>query len=201
MSVGALEVPNASRRRAPIRLVFLLGANPNPVAEIPMADTFLIDTTLGAITIELDAQKAPLHTANFGKYADDKFYDGLVFHRVIPGFMIQGGGHAADMSQKPATAGRVKNESLNGLKNLRGTVAAARLTDPDTATSQFFINLKDNDFLDAQPTANKPGYTVFGRVTSGMDVVDKIAATKTGTKGQFSDVPVQAVVINSVRRT
>jgi cyclophilin family peptidyl-prolyl cis-trans isomerase len=165
-----------------------------------MADTFLIDTSLGAITIELDAQKAPLHTANFGKYADDKFYDGLVFHRVIPGFMVQGGGHAADMSQKPATAGRVKNESLNGLKNLRGTVAAARLTDPDTATSQFFINLKDNDFLDAQPAANKPGYTVFGRVTSGMDVVDKIAATKTATKGQFSDVPVQAVVINSVRR-
>jgi cyclophilin family peptidyl-prolyl cis-trans isomerase len=166
-----------------------------------MADTFLIDTSFGAITIELDAQKAPLHVANFGKYADDKFYDGLVVHRVIPGFMIQGGGHTADMSQKPATAGRVKNESLNGLKNLRGTVAAARLTDPDTATSQFFINLKDNDFLDGQPAANKPGYTVFGRVTAGMDVVDKIAAVNTGTKGSFSDVPVQAVVIKSIRRT
>jgi cyclophilin family peptidyl-prolyl cis-trans isomerase len=164
-----------------------------------MADTFLIDTSLGAITIELDAQKAPLHVANFGKYADDKFYDGLVFHRVIPGFMIQGGGHTADMSQKPATGGRVKNESLNGVKNLRGTVAAARLTDPDTATSQFFINLKDNDFLDA--AGNKAGYTVFGKVSSGMDVVDKIAAVKTGSKGSFSDVPVQAVTINSIRRT
>jgi len=163
-----------------------------------MADTFLIDTSLGAITIELDAQKAPLHTANFGKYADDKFYDGLVFHRVIPGFMIQGGGHTADVSQKSATGGPVKNESSNGLKNLRGTVAAARLSDPDTATSQFFINLKDNDFLDA--AGNKAGYTVFGKVTSGMDVVDKIAAVKTGTKGSFNDVPVQAVVIHSIRR-
>ena len=164
-----------------------------------MADTFLIDTSLGEITIELDAQKAPLHVANFGKYADDKFYDGLIFHRVIPGFMVQGGGHTADMSQKPATGGRVKNESFNGLKNMRGTVAAARLSDPDTATSQFFINLKDNDFLDAG--GNKAGYTVFGRVTAGMDVVDKIAAVKTGTKGSFSDVPVQAVAIKSIRRT
>jgi len=165
-----------------------------------MADTFLIDTSLGAITIELDAQKAPLHVANFANYADAGFYDGLVFHRVIPNFMIQGGGLAPNMSQKPATGSRVKNESLNGLKNLRGTLAAARLSDPDTATNQFFINLKDNDFLDGNPATKKPGYSVFGRVTAGMDVVDKIAAVKTGTKGQYSDVPNEPVVIKSVKR-
>jgi cyclophilin family peptidyl-prolyl cis-trans isomerase len=165
-----------------------------------MADTFLIDTSLGAITIELDAQKAPLHAANFASYADAGFFDGLIFHRVIPNFMIQGGGHSPDMSQKPATGSRVKNESLNGLKNLRGTLAAARLSDPDTATNQFFINLKDNDFLDGNPATKKPGYSVFGRVTAGMDVVDKIAGVKTGTKGQFSDVPNEPVVIKSVKR-
>ena len=124
----------------------------------------------------------------------------LIFHRVIPNFMIQCGGHAPDMGQKPATGGKVKNESLNGLKNLRGTVAAARLSDPDTASSQFFINLKDNDFLNGTPAENKPGYTVFGKVSAGMDVVDKIAAVKTGMKGQYNDVPVEAVVIKSVRR-
>ena len=165
-----------------------------------MADTFLIDTSLGPITIELDAQKAPLHAANFPSYADAGFYDGLVFHRVIPNFMIQGGGHSADMSQKPATAGRVKNESLNGLKNLRGTLAAARLSYPDTATNQFFINLKDNDFLDGNLATKKPGYSVFGRVIAGMDVVDKIAAVKTGTKGHYSDVPTEPVIIKSVKR-
>jgi cyclophilin family peptidyl-prolyl cis-trans isomerase len=165
-----------------------------------MADSYLIDTSLGTITIELDAQKAPLHAANFGRYADEKFYDGLIFHRVIPGFMVQGGGHTADMGQKPATGSRVKNESLNGMRNLRGTVAAARLTDPDTATCQFFINLKDNDFLDGSPATKKPGYTVFGAVTAGMDVVDKIAAVKTSVKGQYTDVPEQPVVIKSVRR-
>ena len=165
-----------------------------------MADTFLIDTSLGAITIELDAQKAPLHSTNFAGYADAGFYDGLIFHRVIPGFMIQGGGHTADMAQKPATGSRVKNESFNGLKNLRGTLAAARLTDPDTATCQFFINLKDNDSLDGDPVTKKPGYSVFGRVTAGMDVVDKIAAVKTGTKVHYQNVPNEPVVIKSVKR-
>jgi cyclophilin family peptidyl-prolyl cis-trans isomerase len=196
-----------TRRTGLAGLLFLLAAdlpseaaNKKHLREDPMADTFIIDTSLGSITLELDAQNAPLHVANFGKYVDEKFYDGLIFHRVIPNFMIQGGGHSADMNQKQVTGGRVKNESLNGLKNLRGTVAAARLSDPDTASSQFFINLKDNDFLDGNPSANKPGYTVFGKVTAGMDVVDKIAAVKTGVKGQFSDVPVEAVVIKSVRR-
>jgi cyclophilin family peptidyl-prolyl cis-trans isomerase len=196
-----------TRRTGLASLLFLLtaalpsgAANKKHLREVPMADTFVIDTSLGSITLELDAQKAPLHVANFGKYVDEKFYDGLIFHRVIPNFMIQGGGHTPDMGQKQVTGGRVKNESLNGLKNLRGTVAAARLSDPDTASSQFFINLKDNDFLDGNPSANKPGYTVFGKVTAGMDVVDKIAAVKTGMKGQLNDVPVEAVVIKSVRR-
>ena len=196
-----------TRRLALAGLLFLLAAalpsgaaNKKHLRELPMSDTFVIDTSLGPITIELDSQKAPLHTTNFSRYADDKFYDGLIFHRVIPGFMVQGGGHTADMAQKPATGSRVKNESLNGLKNLRGTVAAARLTDPDTATCQFFINLKDNDFLDGSPAAKKPGYTVFGRVTAGMDVVDKIAAVKTGVEGSSNDVPVEDVVIKSVKR-
>jgi len=165
-----------------------------------MADTFVIDTSLGAITVELDPKSAPLHSANFAKYADDGFFDGLVFHRVIPGFMIQGGGMSPELSQKRTTQNGVRNESLNGLKNLRGTLAAARTSDPDSATSQFFINLKDNDFLDGNPGTKKVGYSVFGKVTAGMDVVDKIAAVRTTTKGQFSDVPEQPVTIKSVRR-
>ena len=164
------------------------------------AASFILETNLGSITIELDQTKAPLAADNFAKYADSGFYNGLIFHRVIPGFMAQGGGLQADMTQKKATFGNVKNESLNGLKNLRGTVAAARLSDPDTATSQFFVNLIDNDFLDGNAAAKKPGYTVFGKVTAGMDVVDKIAAVKTGRSGSYENVPVQAVVINSVKR-
>src|SRR5689334_3053127 len=109
-----------------------------------MNDTFVIDTTLGSITVQLDSKNAPLHSANFAKYADDHFFDGLTFHRVIPQFMVQTGGMTAEMSQKRVTQSPVRNESLNGLKNLRGTLAAARTSDPDSATSQFFINLKDN---------------------------------------------------------
>jgi cyclophilin family peptidyl-prolyl cis-trans isomerase len=165
-----------------------------------MNDAFVIDTSLGSIAVQLDSKSAPLHAANFAKYADDGFFDGLVFHRVIPGFMIQGGGMSPELSQKRPTQNPVRNESLNGLKNLRGTLAAARTSDPDSATSQFFINLKDNDFLDGNPAAKKVGYSVFGKVTAGMDVVDKIAAVRTTTKGQFSDVPEQPVTIQSVRR-
>src|SRR6478609_8441714 len=165
-----------------------------------MADTYVLETSQGNITIELDRQKAPLHAANFASYADAGFFDGLIFHRVIPDFMIQAGGHTPDMAQKAATGAKVKNESLNGLKNLRGTLAAARTSDPDSASSQFFINLKDNDFLDGNPGTKKIGYSVFGKVTAGMDVVDKIAAVRTTTKGQFSDVPEQPVTIQSVRR-
>lgn len=165
-----------------------------------MNDTFVIDTSLGAITIQLDAKSAPLHSAGFAKYADDGFFDGLVFHRVIPGFMIQGGGMSPELSQKQPTQNPVRNESLNGLKNLRGTLAAARTSDPDSATSQFFINLKDNDFLDGNPATKKVGYSVFGKVTAGMDVVDKIAKVQTTTKGSHGDVPVEPVTIKSVKR-
>ena len=178
----------------------LAAANKKHLSGDGMNDTFVIDTSLGAITIQLDPKNAPLHAANFAKYADGQFFDGLVFHRVIPNFMIQGGGMSPEMSQKRPTEPPVRNESLNGLKNLRCTLAAARTSDPDSATSQFFINLKDNAALDGNPNTKKVGYSVFGKVTSGMDVVDKIAAVRTTTKGGHGDVPEQAVVIKSVRR-
>jgi cyclophilin family peptidyl-prolyl cis-trans isomerase len=165
-----------------------------------MIDTYVIQTSLGTITIELDRAKAPLHTANFASYVEAGHYDGLIFHRVIPDFMVQGGGLTPDMATKAASGAAVKNESLNGLKNLRGTLAAARTSDPDSARAQFFINLKDNAFLDGDPSTRKVGYSVFGRVTAGMDVVDKIAAVKTGTKGGHTDVPTETVTIQSVKK-
>jgi cyclophilin family peptidyl-prolyl cis-trans isomerase len=188
-------------------LLFLLAnaaiapaANKKHLPELPMSDTFVIETSLGNITVQLDPQKAPLHAANFAKYADAKHYDGLIFHRVIRDFMIQGGGHEPNMNQRRATGSPVKNESLNGLKNLRGTLAAARTSDPDSAMAQWFINLKDNAFLDGDPATKKIGYSVFGKVTAGMDVVDKIAAVRTGNQAGHNDVPVEAVVIKSVKR-
>jgi peptidyl-prolyl cis-trans isomerase B (cyclophilin B) len=158
-----------------------------------------MDTSLGAVTIELDGDKAPATVANFLAYVDDKFYDGTIFHRVIADFMIQGGGFAPGMRQKPTKAA-IKNESTNGLPNKRGTLAMARTNNPDSATAQFFINLKDNDFLDRAKASDKVGYCVFGKVTAGMDVVDKIKAVKTGSRGSFQDVPAQDVIINSIRR-
>ena len=155
----------------------------------------VLETSQGSIEIELDADKAPVSTQNFLAYVDAGFYDGTIFHRVIPGFMIQGGGFDGKLSQKPTRA-PIKNEADNGLKNARGTLAMARTSDKDSATAQFFINLKDNDFLN-QP----PGYAVFGKVTSGMDVVDKIAAVQTGAKGPFSqDAPQTDVVITKAKR-
>ena len=135
--------------------------------------------------------------ADVARYADEGFFDGLVFHRVIPGFMIQGGGMSPDMQQKKGHA-PIKNEAGNGLKNLRGSLSMARTDDINSATSQFFINLKDNAFLDHRPGSF--GYAVFGRVTEGMDVVDKIAAVKTAQRGHHGDVPVEPVVIESVTR-
>jgi peptidyl-prolyl cis-trans isomerase B (cyclophilin B) len=178
----------------------LLAPNKKHLRGDDMNDTFVIETSLGTITVLLDTKNAPLHAANFAKYADGLFFDGLVFHRVIPNFMVQGGGMSPEMAQKRPTEPSVRNESLNGVKNLCGTLAAARTSDPDSATSQFFINLKDNDFLDGNSSTKKVGYSVFGKVTAGMDVVDKIAAVKTTTKAGHSDVPEQAVVIKSVRR-
>jgi len=155
-----------------------------------------IKTNLGDIEVELDEGKAPLSTANFLQYVRDQHYHGTVFHRVIPGFMVQGGGFDKNFNQKP-TRDAIKNEAENGLKNLRGTLAMARTGVVDSATSQFFINLKDNSFLDHGE--RDFGYAVFGKVTGGMDVVDKIAQTPTGSKGPFpKDCPQTDVVIESV---
>lgn len=153
-----------------------------------------LQTSAGDITIELNAEKAPKSTANFLQYVKDKHYDGTVFHRVIPGFMIQGGGYDKDYNERPTRA-PVANEARNGLKNLRGTVAMARTADPQSATAQFFINHADNAFLDA-PGQDGWGYAVFGKVIQGMDVVDKIAAMPTMAGPPFgSDMPVKQVVI------
>ena len=154
-----------------------------------------LQTDMGEIVIELDEKAAPVTVGNFLRYAEEGFYDGTIFHRVILDFMIQGGGFTADMAQKQ-THKPIINEADNGFKNDRGTVAMARTNNPDSATSQFFINHKDNDFLNyAGP--GKPGYAVFGKVVEGMDVVDKIAAVKTGRSGHYADVPVEPVAIIS----
>jgi peptidyl-prolyl cis-trans isomerase B (cyclophilin B) len=155
----------------------------------------VMETSMGDIKIELFQDKAPITVGNFLKYADDKHYDGTLFHRVIDKFMIQGGGYDEQMKLKPTRPG-IKNESDNGLSNVRGTLAMARTSDPDSATSQFFINVVDNARLDKANFDDKVGYCVFGKVIDGMDVVDKIKAVKTGKK----DVPVDSVVIKSVKR-
>ncbi len=154
----------------------------------------LMKTSMGDITLELDAEKAPKSTANFVQYVKDGHYDGLVFHRVIRGFMIQGGGYEADYKQRKTRA-PIENEAKNGLKNERGTIAMARTNDPHSATSQFFINHADNEFLNYSPQRGM-GYAVFGKVVDGMDVVDKIAETPTGPIPPFGqDVPVTQVLI------
>lgn len=161
----------------------------------------VVETSLGTIEMELEDEKAPKSVANFLKYADDKHYDGTIFHRVIPGFMAQGGGYDGSFEKKPVRD-PVENEADNGLKNTRGTVAMARTSDPHSATAQFFINVKDNGFLDHTGKNSAGwGYAVFGKVTSGMDVVDKIVSVTTGARGPFSkDAPVENVTITSVRR-
>lgn len=157
-----------------------------------------IETTLGNITLELDATKAPTSTENFISYVKDGFYDGTIFHRVIPNFMAQGGGMKPDMTEK-STKASIQNEANNGLKNARGTVAMARTNDPHSASSQFFINVKDNAFLDHKSEDMQGwGYAVFGKVVDGMDIVDKMEKVKTGTKGFHQDVPEEAVIMNKV---
>ena len=157
-----------------------------------------METSVGTITLELNDEKAPETVKNFVQYAKDGHYDGTVFHRVIDGFMIQGGGFTKDMNQKK-TREPIRNEAMNGLKNKRGTIAMARTMVVDSATSQFFINLVDNDFLDFQsPSPQGFGYAVFGKVTDGMDVVDKIAKVKTGSVGPYQNVPEEAIVIKRV---
>ncbi len=160
----------------------------------------IIETSMGVIKAELWADKAPETAANFLHYVDEKYYDGLIFHRVIAGFMIQGGGFTPDMQQKP-THEPIKNEASADKPNARGTLAMARTSDVHSATAQFFVNLANNEFLNhTDKTARGFGYCAFGRVIEGMDVVDKIAAVKTGNAGQHQNVPVEQVVIKSIRR-
>jgi peptidyl-prolyl cis-trans isomerase A (cyclophilin A) len=159
-----------------------------------MAQKVKLATSMGDIVLQLDAQKAPKSVANFMQYVKDGHYDGLIFHRVIPTFMIQGGGFDADMKQK-ATRPSIALESRNGLSNQRGTIAMARTSVPDSATSQFFINVADNERLDAANSPDGNGYAVFGKVISGMEVVDKIRAVPVGDKAGHQNVPQQPVVI------
>ncbi len=160
-----------------------------------------LHTNYGDITLELDFEKAPNTAANFKKYVEDGFYDGTIFHRVINNFMIQGGGFTEEMEQKKVGAS-IQNEADNGLKNDTGTVAMARTSDPHSATAQFFINIKDNDFLNhTAKTGQGWGYCVFAKVTSGMDVVEKIKHVKTSSQGHHQDVPVETVVIERASLT
>jgi peptidyl-prolyl cis-trans isomerase B (cyclophilin B) len=174
----------------------------SPAADTPPAGdstmTVHMQTNHGTIVLELDAARAPKTVENFIQYAKDGYYDGTIFHRVIPGFMIQGGGFDASMNQKPTRA-PVKNEADNGLKNELGTIAMARTNDPHSATAQFFINVKDNGFLNhSSPTPQGWGYCVFGKVTEGMDVVQAIEKVRTGNKGFHQDVPEEDVIIEKV---
>lgn len=166
-------------------------------AQLAVAQNVKIATSLGDITVQLDAAKAPKTVDNFVQYVKAGHYNGTVFHRVIDGFMIQGGGMTPDLKEKPTRA-PIPLESHNGLSNLRGTIAMARTNIPDSATSQFFINVKDNSFLDAARSPDGNGYAVFGKVVQGLDVVDKIRKVETGQKGPYGDVPVQPVIIKSV---
>ncbi len=158
----------------------------------------IIRTTFGEIKLELDAEKAPITVANFLNYAREGFYDGTIFHRVIDNFMIQGGGFDTDMQQK-ANGDTIENEADNGLKNDFGTIAMARTSDPHSATSQFFINVKDNDFLNFRAKNSQGwGYTVFGKVTGGTEVLDKIRGVATSSRKGHQDVPTEPVIIESV---
>ena len=158
----------------------------------------LMTTTVGPMTLELDADNAPKTVENFLSYVSNGFYDGTIFHRVINNFMVQGGSFTADMEQK-ATQAPIENEANNGLKNARGTIAMARTQDPHSATAQFFINVQDNDFLNhTGENMQGWGYAVFGKVTEGEDVLDKIRCVQTGSQAGHQDVPVEPIIIESV---
>jgi cyclophilin family peptidyl-prolyl cis-trans isomerase len=160
----------------------------------------IIDSNLGEFEVELNEEKAPISVKNFLSYVDEKFYDGTIFHRVINNFMIQGGGFQEGMKEKKTRA-PIKNEAANGLKNEVGTIAMARTSEPDSATAQFYINVNDNTSLDHQnPSPMGIGYAVFGKVTTGMHVLNRIKLVKTGSISSFSDVPMDSVIIKSIRR-
>lgn len=179
-----------------------LAGEPKPAAKAkgPAYPVVVIETSMGTIKVELYEDKAPITVKNFLSYVDKKHYDGTIFHRVINGFMVQGGGFDEAMKERD-TAAPIKNEAANGLKNTVGMLAMARTNVPDSATAQFFINVKDNTFLDFRdPSPQGIGYAVFGKVISGMDVVDKIKAVRTTMKNGMGDVPEQPVVMKSVKR-
>jgi len=168
--------------------------------KVAVKPVVIMKTSMGDVKIELDPEKAPITVKNFLNYVDSKYYNGTIFHRVISGFMIQGGGLTPNMHQR-RTSKPIKNEAYNGLSNERGTVAMARTNIVDSATSQFFINVKDNNFLDHKDkSARNFGYCVFGKVIDGMDVVDKIQNVKTGKSGYTRDVPLQPVIIKEIAR-
>lgn len=175
----------------------LTGTTPAQTVSDAKPVKIVMETSKGTIELELDAAKAPISVANFVKYVRKGHYDGLIFHRVIPDFMIQGGGFTPDMQQKETDA-NIENEAKNGLKNVKGSIAMARTPNPHSASSQFFVNLKDNSFLD-YPGQDGWGYCVFGKVTKGLDVIDVIAAVPTGRKGPHGDVPVEPVLIKSAK--
>ena len=175
------------------------GADAKKAAAPVAAQTVTIDTSLGKIKVKLNSEKAPISTENFLKYVDKKFYDKTIFHRVIKDFMIQGGGHTADLKEKATLFPPITNEAKNGLSNLRGTLAMARTNDINSATAQFFINVVDNQRLDHK-SEDRFGYAVFGEVIEGMDVVDKIRNSKTTTKGEYADVPEKVILIKSIRK-
>ena len=182
-------------RRSALALATALAFAATAHAQTAAAPHVKLATSAGDIVVELDAAKAPKTVENFLQYVKDKHYDGTVFHRVIDGFMIQGGGFTADLQQKPTRA-PIPLEASNGLKNDKYTIAMARTGNPNSATSQFFINVKNNDSLNA-PNPDGYGYTVFGKVVAGTDVVDKIRAVATGNKGGMQNVPLEAVTIKS----
>ncbi len=181
-----------------LAMMLLLTSNLSFAKENKMSDEPIkvqFQTTLGNFVIQVNSEKAPISAENFLTYVKEGFYDGTIFHRIIPGFMAQGGGFTPDFDQK-AVHDPIKNEADNGLKNTRGTVAMARTPDPDSATAQFFINYKDNSFLDyTSPTLNGWGYAVFGEVVEGMDVVDEMAKQPTGNHGPHQDVPKTPIII------
>ena len=180
-----------------ILIALVCGVGPLYAAGKPVV---LLATSMGDIKVELDPEKAPISSKNFLDYVKASYYDGTIFHRVIPGFMVQGGGFMPGMREKSeGLRAPIKNESSNGLTNDAGTLAMARTSDPNSATSQFFINVKDNGFLNKSQSQDGVGYAVFGRVIEGMDVVAKIVRVKTTSKYMYQDVPVQAVVIKSAK--
>ncbi len=180
-------------------LSLVLAAGPASADKVPPHPHIKVETTEGDFILELEGKLAPLTVANFLRLVDDGYYDGTIFHRVIAGFMAQGGGYTPGLKLKESEGHSIPNESGNGMSNMRGTIAMARTNDPHSANAQFFVNVVDNTRLD--PGNNRWGYAVFGYVIEGMDVVDKIAAAKTGPGGQFrTDVPVVPIVIKKMSR-